>query len=695
MLTLAAADTLAGVASVASKLTCTIFGMELVGAAETYKVLDQRQLAAAAATIYTVPASTTSFIRTITVVNTDTAAQTFQLFRGGTAQSNALTGVMQIPAGGQAVYEDGEGWRFYDSNGNFKTTVVAATGILRGIINVLDYGAKGDGSTDDRASIQAAIAAAGTSGVSGRGVDVYFPPGVYAIGATLTMPYNNVMLIGHGWQSTIIYATFTTTDVLQIGDGTSKGGCGIREISVWGNAARTTGAQINVNAMNDCRIEQFVINNCFQGILVQGASIKVWITKGEINNIGVTTGVGIQVTNGAAGDTYVTDIVMSNNPANKPAAGIQVTQTGHMSILRCNITSAIVGLSVNPGSSQDVSYLFIDHSLFDSCGTHGAKFAPTNATGRIRSVISVNSWYSGSVTTGGAGIEFAGVASSTIDGLSFIGCRLLNNFNHGVFINYASAQNISFTDCTVAGNGQQTVNTYDGFNIIANVNNISILNCGICQQGTAGNQQRYAINIAAGTSGGIQILDNQCSPNLSAGTGSFMNLGALTGTNNNIRGNSPQMTGSGPITIPAQVATSGTGETLILAAKLSANSVKIGDTFEIETHGISSSTGTLIFKIRVGAVGTVAGDGQIAWTSITSAAQVANQRAGFKALLTIRSLTTVQSEGVGYAQAAVLPSVVAAVATATIASNAIWFIDITCTCSIGTWTAQEATVTPL
>lgn len=113
MLTLAAADTLAGVAATASKVTCTIFGMELNGTTETYKVLDQRQLAAAAATIYTVPGSTVAFVRTITVVNTDAvSAQTFQLFRGGTAAANAITPIVNLPAGGSATYEDGKGWDY-------------------------------------------------------------------------------------------------------------------------------------------------------------------------------------------------------------------------------------------------------------------------------------------------------------------------------------------------------------------------------------------------------------------------------------------------------------------------------------------------------------------------------------------------------------------------------------------------------
>jgi len=117
MLTLAASNTIAGVASVASQMTCTIMGMELNGTTEVYKVLDQRQLAAAAATIYTVPSSTTTFVKSILVVNNDTAARTFSLYVNGTAAANKITPSLEVPAGGQAIYEDGAGWSVYTANG--------------------------------------------------------------------------------------------------------------------------------------------------------------------------------------------------------------------------------------------------------------------------------------------------------------------------------------------------------------------------------------------------------------------------------------------------------------------------------------------------------------------------------------------------------------------------------------------------
>lgn len=117
MIILAANDTLAAGASVATQITCTLFGMELNGAVETYKVLDQRQLASSPATIYTATANGPTFIRTITINNNDTVSRTFRLFRAGTAAANAITPTFTLLPGGSAIYEDGLGWQFFTSTG--------------------------------------------------------------------------------------------------------------------------------------------------------------------------------------------------------------------------------------------------------------------------------------------------------------------------------------------------------------------------------------------------------------------------------------------------------------------------------------------------------------------------------------------------------------------------------------------------
>ena len=119
MITLAAADALAGIAESATTVTVTIFGLEVTTAGvETYKCLYQGQLAAAAATLYTVPASTTAFVRSVHVVNTSASAtKTFQLFRGGTAAANAITDSKTLPAGGMAAYGS-DGWDVLPRSGD-------------------------------------------------------------------------------------------------------------------------------------------------------------------------------------------------------------------------------------------------------------------------------------------------------------------------------------------------------------------------------------------------------------------------------------------------------------------------------------------------------------------------------------------------------------------------------------------------
>lgn len=122
MITLAAADYLAGVGSVASQLTYTIFGMELNAGTEVYKALAQGQLPSSIGTLYTAPTSTTAFIKSIMVVNNDSVTRNFNISKGGTAATNRLTPAsLEIPAGGLAIYEDNLGWQVLNAQGQLLT----------------------------------------------------------------------------------------------------------------------------------------------------------------------------------------------------------------------------------------------------------------------------------------------------------------------------------------------------------------------------------------------------------------------------------------------------------------------------------------------------------------------------------------------------------------------------------------------
>lgn len=67
--------------------------------------------------------------------------------------------------------------------------------VLREHVSVKNFGAKGDGMTDDSAAIQRAIDYASTFD---RGRKVYLPPGTYIVKTTLTVFYDRVGLYGDG-----------------------------------------------------------------------------------------------------------------------------------------------------------------------------------------------------------------------------------------------------------------------------------------------------------------------------------------------------------------------------------------------------------------------------------------------------------------------------------------------------------------
>ena len=580
------------------------------------------------------------------------------------------------------------------------TASYAYYGPIRTGLNVMTFGAKGDSVTDDTTAIQNAISFSLAYGVGNRGVDLYFPQGVYRTSHPISCSGNNVMLVGAGVGSTALYPQHTTGDVLQFGNGGGTGTAfvGFENMSIICPTTRSSGATVNVNGANDVLIRNFTLSGYSTAINITGSSIKVRVDTGDITNGQSGSGVAINISNGLAGDTYISNIVTSNSVGQAPAAGIRVSQTGHTSLIRNNITGHAVGLQVNPVASQDVSYLFCDHNLFDSCVTNAASFQPAaSATARIRSFVAVDSWFAGTIS--GSGIIISGSASGgSIDDLRFMGCRILNNYAQGIAISSSVANNIAIDNCTIAGNSQQSSSQWYGIEVAPNVSYFGITNCKIGQAGTAGNTQRGAVSISAGSSSFFRISDNDFGNNvIQPNIANPINLGAQTGTGSYINDNVGDATsGVADFVLATTAATSGTGETLLFKVPIPANSVRVGQTFRIKMAGASSSTGTLIFRTRIGTAGTT-GDAQ-AWISTTSAAQVANAHAGFDILMTVRSIGTagtVIADGSAHAGAVMLPTLIGAPATAAVNTTVTEYIDVTCTCSVGTFTAQVGVIEAL
>ena len=117
------------------------------------------------------------------------------------------------------------------------TTTVAFTARFGQYVNVMDYGAAGDGVTDDYAAIAAAITA-------GEGAIVYFPPGNYLIENTnLTIDVSDTVLVGDGRASILTLSAVSLVFDADTGNA-SVIGCGIKDMCITRSGA--AGAAISL-----------------------------------------------------------------------------------------------------------------------------------------------------------------------------------------------------------------------------------------------------------------------------------------------------------------------------------------------------------------------------------------------------------------------------------------------------------------
>jgi len=144
---------------------------------------------------------------------------------------------------------------------------------LREIVSVKDFGAKGDGSTDDTSAIQAAINYAATFG-SGFGAEVVFPTGQYNYSA-LTISNSGVSLRGQG-KAALVKTSATGNGLLVIGPTGRIYGAGIQNLQFSASVAQTSGAAVYITNAGQCKLDNLTFTSypfpCFRGLQTNNVS---------------------------------------------------------------------------------------------------------------------------------------------------------------------------------------------------------------------------------------------------------------------------------------------------------------------------------------------------------------------------------------------------------------------------------------
>lgn len=132
--------------------------------------------------------------------------------------------------------------------------------------NVRDYGATGDGGTDDTAAIRSTMSAAAAAGT--RAAAVYFPAGDYVVSSTITLPsgFGNLWFVGDGHYASLIRSSHSRI----MFDVQSGGNNGWREIGLVGSGYTYLGARADQNV----------------GVYVRAGSSAIYVVSSTMQSTG-------------------------------------------------------------------------------------------------------------------------------------------------------------------------------------------------------------------------------------------------------------------------------------------------------------------------------------------------------------------------------------------------------------------------
>lgn len=291
---------------------------------------------------------------------------------------------------------------------------------LRQIVSVKDFGATGDGTTNDAIAVQAAL---------NTGKSIHFPKGTYYVGSTtLTLP-ENVVVFGDGASTTILG---TGADPVMVLTGTSsvyKSNLILRDLTI----KRTNGTYANSRQLveftyaNDCFIQNVIFDGDIATSAYPGSFIGYSVNRLTIDSCNFVNGASCQLTSYG---------VLSANPWSD----------------ECVIRNCYRA----PSATQGFDFYYVKNLIVDGCTASGS--TSTYGCGFIVEYEAQNVTFTNCISFGHtrSGYYYEPNVAYGISNVSLSNCTAYSNGETGLY-----AQNIYRINVT-GGAYHSTLSTFGG-----------------------------------------------------------------------------------------------------------------------------------------------------------------------------------------------------------------------------------------
>lgn len=227
------------------------------------------------------------------------------------------------------------------------------------MLSVKDFGAMGDGVTDDTAAIQSAMNSMTNGGV------LFVPGGTYIVSATLTIPYSNIKLLGSGNASVLKAANTSNYETMLLAIGLN--GIEVSDLVVDANRAGRTGLTTRTLGIELRSCSDSTVNHCMVhdtvgtsgipgvGIAISGTSFRCKVTGCILKDCGIA---------GKASDGIYTSgtqtLIMNCIALNCTDTAFVIENSNQSGIVGCTARSCGAGAAITNALGSDVSGNFID-----------------------------------------------------------------------------------------------------------------------------------------------------------------------------------------------------------------------------------------------------------------------------------------------------------------------------------------------